>query len=215
MVHVYVNPKPTTLLQVSAQDKATGNTEKITITERMTPEEGERMVREAKEHAEEDAAKKERADRRNSLECEVYRCWRIFECGGTQPRELPTDLNCVPLENCNDHLTTPSIGDEDRAALGKTIQKALDWLDHNQEADTKEYAETQKELVRIAAPIMERAYTAAGCRTAGWEEDDFEDDYFDFEDDYDSCDFEDDFEEDGFEGVCGPADSRSTGVQGL
>merc|ERR1711896_45791 len=63
------------ILQVSAEDKGTGKSEKITITSdkgRLSDEEIERMVREAEEFAEEDKAIKERVDGRNGLEGYCY-----------------------------------------------------------------------------------------------------------------------------------------------
>ena len=59
------------ILQVSAEDKGTGKSEKITITAekgRLSAEEIERMVKEAEEFAEEDKLVKERVDARNGLE---------------------------------------------------------------------------------------------------------------------------------------------------
>merc|ERR1712093_811920 len=63
------------ILQVSAEDKGTGKSEKITITAekgRLSDEEIERMVREAEEFAEEDKKVKERVDKRNALESYAY-----------------------------------------------------------------------------------------------------------------------------------------------
>jgi len=59
------------ILQVSAEDKGTGKSEKITITAekgRLSAEEIERMVKEAEEYAEEDKKTKDRVDGRNALE---------------------------------------------------------------------------------------------------------------------------------------------------
>merc|ERR1711977_523534 len=63
------------ILQVSAEDKGTGKSEKITITAekgRLSEEEIERMVEEAEQFAEEDKAIKERIDARNGLESYAY-----------------------------------------------------------------------------------------------------------------------------------------------
>merc|ERR1711900_142535 len=59
------------ILNVGAEDKGTGKSEKITITNdkgRLTEEEIERMVKEAEEFAEEDKKTKERVDARNSFD---------------------------------------------------------------------------------------------------------------------------------------------------
>ncbi|RWW31253.1 hypothetical protein GW17_00004124, partial [Ensete ventricosum] len=63
------------ILNVKAEDKGTGKSEKITITNekgRLSQEEIERMVREAEEFAEEDKKVKEKIDARNQLETYVY-----------------------------------------------------------------------------------------------------------------------------------------------
>merc|ERR1719210_3022350 len=59
------------LLNVGAEDKGTGKSEKITITNdkgRLTEEEIARMVREAEEFAEEDKKVKERIDAKNAFD---------------------------------------------------------------------------------------------------------------------------------------------------
>merc|ERR1712166_395962 len=63
------------ILSVRAEDKATSKSEQITITNdkgRLTPEDIERMVKEAEEFADEDKKTKGRVDARNSLENYVY-----------------------------------------------------------------------------------------------------------------------------------------------
>merc|ERR1712096_184312 len=63
------------ILRVTAEDKGTGNKNKITITNdqnRLTPEEIERMVNDAEKFAEEDKKLKERIDTRNELESYAY-----------------------------------------------------------------------------------------------------------------------------------------------
>merc|ERR1712037_33673 len=63
------------ILQVSAEDKGTGKSEKITITAekgRLSQEDIDRMVREAEEFADEDKKVKERIDAKNGLESYLY-----------------------------------------------------------------------------------------------------------------------------------------------
>merc|ERR1711998_339237 len=63
------------ILQVGAEDKGTGNSESITITNdkgRLSQEEIERMVAEAEEFAEEDKKVRDKIDSRNQLENYVY-----------------------------------------------------------------------------------------------------------------------------------------------
>ncbi len=62
------------ILHVSAKDKATGKEQKITVeaSSGLTEEEIKKMVRDAEIHAEEDARKKERIERRNQAESMVF-----------------------------------------------------------------------------------------------------------------------------------------------
>merc|ERR1712093_358009 len=153
------------ILQVSAEDKGTGKSEKITITAekgRLSEEEIERMVREAEEFAEEDAKVKERVDKRNGLEGYAY--------------YLRNTLND------EEKGIKDKIDEDDAEALEEAIQDVLDWLDDNQEADAEEYEEKQKELEATANPIMQKVYAESGGEGGG---DDFEDDFEDEDDDED------------------------------
>ena len=62
------------ILSVSAQDKATGSEQRITITAstNLDQRDVERMVREAKQHEAEDRQRKELADARNSADAAIY-----------------------------------------------------------------------------------------------------------------------------------------------
>ena len=63
------------ILQVSAEDKGTGNKEKITITNdqnRLTPEDIEQMIKDAEKFADDDKKRKERVEARNELESYAY-----------------------------------------------------------------------------------------------------------------------------------------------
>ncbi len=62
------------ILNVSAQDKATGREQRITITASsgLTEEEIKRMVREAEQHASEDSRRRERAEVRNLAESTIH-----------------------------------------------------------------------------------------------------------------------------------------------
>jgi len=130
------------ILQVAAEDKASGKSEKITITAekgRLSEEEIERMVQEAEEFADEDKRTKQRVDGRNGLESYCYRIKNMLD-----DEEKPMDIS-----------------DEDRETLEEAISKSLEWLDDNQEAEKEEYDEKQKEVENIANPIIKTAYQSA------------------------------------------------------
>merc|ERR1712078_753846 len=149
------------ILQVSAEDKGTGKSEKITITAekgRLSDEEIERMVREAEEFADEDEKVKARVDKRNALEGYAY-----------QLRNTLTD---------EEKGVADKIDEEDKETIEEAIKETLDWLDENSEADAEEYEEKQKELEAIANPIMQKVYSQSGGAEGG-DFDDFEDDFDD------------------------------------
>ena len=131
------------ILNVGAEDKGTGKSEKITITNdkgRLSQEEIERMVEEAEEFAEEDRKIKERVDSRNSLETFAY--------------------NMKNTISDSDKLAD-KLDDEDKSSIEEAIKEALDWLDENQEADKEEYDEQLKQLEQVCNPIVTKAYGSA------------------------------------------------------
>jgi len=156
------------ILQVSAEDKGTGKSEKITITSdkgRLSDEEIERMVREAEEFAEEDKAVKDRIDARNGLEGYAY--------------------NMKNTLSDEEKGIKDKIDEDDAEALDEAVQETLDWLDENQEAELEEYQEKQKELEGIVNPIMQKVYAQSGGGGEGGGDDADEEDFDDFDDDHD------------------------------
>lgn len=144
------------ILQVSAEDKGTGKSEKITITAekgRLSEEEIERMVQEAEEFAEEDKKVKDRIDARNGLESYLYNL-----------------KNTLGDDEKADQLSA-----EDKKELEDMIDETLDWMDENPEAEKEEYDEKQKEVEQVANPIMRNMY-AGGAGESGGDDSDFGDD---------------------------------------
>merc|ERR1711992_232333 len=138
------------ILQVSAEDKGTGKSEKITITAekgRLSEDEIERMVREAEEYADEDKKVKERIDAKNGLESYLY--------------------NLKNTLNDEEKGVSDKISAGDKKDLEDMIDESLDWLEDNPEADTEEYDAKRKEVENIANPTMRNVYGGA----AGQEDD--------------------------------------------
>merc|ERR1711968_166276 len=146
------------ILQVSAADKGTGKSQKITIKQekgRLSEEEIERMVREAEEFAEEDKKTKERIDSRNGLESYLYQLKNSLED--------------------EEKGIADKIDESDKEALEEAIRDALEWLDENQEEEAEEYKAKQKEVQAVANPIMQKAYGAGGGPGMGGDDgDDYE-----------------------------------------
>jgi heat shock protein 5 len=147
------------VLQVAAEDKGRGKTEKITITAdkgRLSEEEIERMVRDAEEFAEEDKAMKDRVDARNGLE--GY-CFNLKNQLDDEEKGLGTRVD-----------------EDEKATIEKAVEDALEWLEENQEADADEYKAKQKEVEEIVNPIIQKLYQdggAPGGDDEGEDEDDF------------------------------------------
>lgn len=149
------------ILQVSAEDKGTGKSEKVTITSqkgRLSEEEIERMVREAEEFAEEDRKVKERVDARNGLESYLYNLKSTLE---DDEKGLADNLR-----------------PEDKKELHDAIDETLDWMDGNPEAEMEDYKAKLKEVEQVANPIMRNLYSQGGGGGSGSRDDmgDFGDD---------------------------------------
>jgi len=128
------------ILQVSAEDKATGNREKITITNdqnRLTPEDIERMIKDAETFADEDAKLKERVDAKNDLESYAY--------------GLRNQLN-------DKEKLGGKISDDEKEKLEAAIDEAIKFLDNNPDAEPTEYKDARKTLEDTATPIITKLY---------------------------------------------------------
>jgi endoplasmic reticulum chaperone BiP len=130
------------LLQVSAQDKGTGKSQKVAISAergRLSQEQIERMVQEAEQFAEEDKKVKDRMDSRHGLESYLY--------------------NLRNTLNDDEHGPAEKISAADRKALADMVDETLDWMDEYPEADKGDYDDKLKDVERIAIPIMRGVYS--------------------------------------------------------
>jgi chaperone protein DnaK len=130
------------ILQVSAEDKASGKAQTITITSekgRLSDDEIERMVEEAEAHAEEDKIARKKVEARNSLESYLF-----------------------GVRNAESTLKD-KLGAGDREELLKVAKDGLDWLEEHDEAEPDEYEERQREAESVANPIITRAYESAAA----------------------------------------------------
>lgn len=132
------------ILRVSAEDKGTGNKQKITITNdnnRLTPEQIERMIKVAEEYAEEDKKLKEKVDARNGLESYVY--------------SLKNQI--ADEEKLGGKLTKT-----DKESIETVIDETIKWLEDNPEADTEDFQRQQKNAEDVVQPIIMKLYKGAG-----------------------------------------------------
>lgn len=143
---------------MKAEDKGTGRSEKITITNekgRLSQEEIDRMVREAEEFAEEDKKVKEKIDARNQLETYVY--------------------NMKNTVNDKDKLAD-KLESEEKEKVEEALKEALEWLDDNQNAEKEDYEEKLKEVEAVCNPIISAVYQRSGGAPGGTAGDDDDDD---------------------------------------
>uniref|UniRef100_A0A673L3F2 Endoplasmic reticulum chaperone BIP n=1 Tax=Sinocyclocheilus rhinocerous TaxID=307959 RepID=A0A673L3F2_9TELE len=132
------------ILRVTAEDKGTGNKNKITITNdqnRLTPEDIERMVNEAERFADEDKKLKERIDARNELESYSY--------------SLKNQIR--DKEKLGGKLSS-----DDKEAIEKSIEEKIEWLESHQDADLEDFQAKNKELEEIVHAIVSKMYGSAG-----------------------------------------------------
>lgn len=141
------------ILSISASDKGTGRTQSLTITSekgRLSDAEIERMVREAEEFAEQDAAEKGNVEARNQLEAYLYN-----------------------LKNSINDTLEGKLEEADKEELSKAIEDALVWLEDNPAAVKEDCDEKQKSVESLANPILKKAYESASGGAAGGGDDDF------------------------------------------
>merc|ERR1712202_98141 len=135
------------ILNVGAEDKGTGKTEKITITNdkgRLTEEQIEKMIKEAEQFAEEDKKVKERVDAKNAFDGYMHSMKSAVE-GSGENKGLSEKLDSDEKEKIQDAL-----------------KDGQSWLDSNPEADAEEVKEKHKEVEGICAPIISKYYGAGG-----------------------------------------------------
>ena len=127
------------ILNVSAVEKSTGKSNKITITNdkaRLSKDDIERMVEEAEKYAAEDKVRMERVEARNGLESYLYNV----------------------RNSIREDKVKETLGESDVAAAESIVQEGLDWLSGNEDADTEAFKSKQKEFEERIKPTMMKLY---------------------------------------------------------
>nr|XP_023015281.1 heat shock 70 kDa protein cognate 3 isoform X3 [Leptinotarsa decemlineata] len=148
------------ILQVSAEDKGTGNREKIVITNdqnRLTPDDIDRMIRDAEKFADEDKKLKERVEARNELESYAY--------------SLKNQIG-------DKEKLGAKLSDDEKTKMEEAIDEKIKWLEDNQDTEAEDYKKQKKELEDVVQPIIAKLYQGAGGAPpppSGDDEDDLKD----------------------------------------
>ena len=136
------------ILNVTAAEKSTGKSQKITITNdkgRLTKEEIDRMVEEAEKHAADDKERMERVEAKNGLESYLY-----------------NTRNAV-----RDEKVKGTLGESTVNEVEEWVKEGIDWLDSNQDAMKEEYVEKQKAYEEKIRPVMMKLYENSGVPGSG------------------------------------------------
>jgi len=140
------------ILQVSAVDKTTGKSNKITITNdkgRLSKEQIERMVAEAEKFKKQDEEVRQRVEAKNALENYAYSL-------RAAAREEPV---------------ASKLSDSDKATINEAVEAVLKWIEENPQASKSDIEAKQRELESKCMPIMAKLggeAAAGGAPGAGF-----------------------------------------------
>jgi heat shock 70kDa protein 1/2/6/8 len=126
------------ILTVTAKEESTGKSQNITIKNekgRLSTEDIERMVDEAKQFEEEDKAKFEKVEAKNGLENYLY---------GVR-------------NSLNDELTA-KLGEDKVKEVNDIVTEYVTWLEESEDASVQEYKDKQKEAQDKITPLLMAAY---------------------------------------------------------
>ena len=129
-------------MNVTAIDKATGKKNNITITNdigRLSKEEIEKMVNDAKMYEEQDNIRRKQIEARNSLENYTYHM-----------------KNSLEEANFKGKFSTEEVKE-----ISSKCDEAISWLHSNLEASADEIETRRKQLETHFNPIMQRVYQSS------------------------------------------------------
>jgi L1 cell adhesion molecule like protein len=125
------------ILNVSAEEKGSGKSHKITITNdkgRLSKEEIEKMVQEAERFQQDDEEKYEKIQAKNAVENTIY---------GTR----------------NSVNELPNVPEEDKSEVEKIVEEGTKWLEEHQDDTKDNYEKYLQEFNDKLNPIMSKLYS--------------------------------------------------------
>ncbi|XP_061191879.1 heat shock protein 70 B2-like [Saccostrea echinata] len=134
------------ILNVSAKDKSTGRSNKITITNdkgRLSKADIDRMVNEAEKYKEEDEKQRQRIAARNQLESYVFSVKQAVDDSGDQ------------------------LQSEDKEAVSRVCRETLTWLENNCLGEVDEYEFKLKDVQKVCSPVMAKLHQNGSTGNSG------------------------------------------------
>ena len=128
------------ILNVSAAEKSTGKSNKITITNdkaRLSREDVERLVAEAETYAADDKIRFEKVEARNGLESFLYNSRNTANDGKDK------------------------LSEDEMTSITTTVDEGIKWLAENESAEVDTFKEKQKEYEGKLQPILMKVYGAS------------------------------------------------------
>lgn len=125
------------VLNVSAEDETGAEKKTVRITNdkgRLSKDELERMIEDAERYKAEDEEYRRKVKAMNELDLYVY-----------------------SMKNC---IKDRRIQVDDRKKMEDAIEKVMEWLDCNRQAEHNKFVKKKKELERVCLPIISRMYVA-------------------------------------------------------
>ena len=132
------------IMNISAADKSTGKSNKITITNdkgRLSKEDIDDMIKKAEEFKAEDDALKDKIEKKNGLENFLYNLKNNVNSGNTENAEEIAEI---------------------KKELDPIVDEGLKWLEENDNVDAEIYENKQKEIQEKTNPIMMKLYKNQG-----------------------------------------------------
>jgi L1 cell adhesion molecule like protein len=129
------------ILNITASEKSTGKSNKITITNdkgRLSSEQIEKMVKEAELFKKQDEENKERIESKNSLENYLY--------------QMKNSMRDEKMQ----------ISEDNKKTINESVDEALKWLDSHQNESKDVYENKMKELQDKLTPILTSAAGTSG-----------------------------------------------------
>lgn len=127
------------ILNVSASDKSTGKSNKITITNdkgRLSKEDIDKMLNDAEKYKDEDAKQRDRISSRNALESYVFNVQQTI----------------------NNPEVSSKLSGEDKEKAKSSCDEVISWLDNNTLAEKEEFDDKLQKVQSTLSPIMTKLH---------------------------------------------------------